>query len=109
VLVLDDGGLIEIVADSEPLIEARIPDPAVLARAAWLLGDRHVPVKILANRLRLRQSAEVEALLAALGAKLTPLVAPFEPDGLPVQQHDHAHHHHDGHAHHHHPHDHEHE
>jgi urease accessory protein len=100
-LVLDDGGLIEIVADSEALIEARIPDPVALARTAWLLGDRHVPVQVFANRLRLRRSADVEALLAGLGAKLTPLVAPFEPDGATVQPHDHGHHHHHGHEHHH--------
>src|ERR1700688_4969678 len=66
VLVLDDGGLIDIVADSEPLIEARIPDPPALARMTWRLGDRHVPVQIFANRLRLRPNAEVEALLAGV-------------------------------------------
>src|SRR5215467_11339300 len=52
VLVLDDGGLIDIVADAEELIEARIPDPVALARMTWRLGDRHVPVQILSNRLR---------------------------------------------------------
>lgn len=95
-LVLDDGGLIEIVADAEPLIEARIPDPAVLARTAWRLGDRHVPVQVFANRLRLRRDTDVEALLAGTGAKLTPLQAPFEPDGASVHGGDHAHHHHHG-------------
>jgi urease accessory protein len=101
-LVLDDGSLIDIVADSEALIEARIPDPAVLARTAWQLGNRHVPVQVFANRLRLRRNADVEALLAGLGVSLTPLVAPFSPDGATVQRDDHAHHHHEGHGHHHH-------
>jgi len=105
VLVLDDGGLIEIVADSEPLIEARIADPAAFARTTWQLGNRHVPVQIFANRLRLRRNAEAEALLAGVAAKLTPLLAPFEPDRASVHA-DHAHHHHD-HAHaHDHAHDH---
>ncbi len=109
-LVLDDGGLIDIVADQESLVEARIADPVALARLAWRLGDRHVPVQILANRVRLRRNAEAEAMLAGVATKLTPLSAPFEPD---VHASAHAHHHHDhDHAHshdHHHGHDHHHD
>lgn len=111
VLVLDDGSLIEVVADSEALVEARLPDPVALARMAWRLGDRHVPVQVFANRLRVRRSAEVEALLAGAAVKLTPLNAPFEPDNTSAgHAHDHHHHDHDhGHAHdHHHDHDHTH-
>ena len=104
-LVLDDGGLIDIVADQEALIEARIADPVVLARLAWRLGDSHVPVQILANRVRLRRDPQVEAMLAGITTKLTPLSAPFEPD---VRASDHAHHHHDHHGHDHHHHDHDH-
>jgi urease accessory protein len=107
VLVLDDGGLIEIVAETESLVEARIADPLALARLAWRLGDRHVPVQILANRVRLRRNPEVEALLGGIASKLTPLSAPFEPDvHATAHAHDHHHHGHD-HAHdHHHDHDH---
>jgi urease accessory protein len=110
-LVLDDGALIEVVADAEQLIEARIPDAAALARVAWRLGDRHVPVQLFANRLRIRRDAAVEALLAGVAAKLTPLTAPFEADGASVHAgHDHHHHDHDhGHTHdHHHDHGHDH-
>jgi len=108
VLVLDDGGLIEIVADAEPLIEARIADPAALARITWQLGNRHVPVQIFANRLRLRRNPEIEALLAGAAAKLTPLTAPFEPDRASAHA-DHAHHHDHAHDHHHHDHGHDHD
>jgi urease accessory protein len=120
-LVLDDGALIEIVADSEALIEARIPDAVALARLAWRLGDGHVPVQLFANRVRLRRNAEVEALLAGIAAKVMPLTAPFEPD-VRVSAHAHDHHHHDhdrdhahshdhhhDHGHHHHGHDHDHD
>src|SRR5262245_34162064 len=57
VLVLDDGGLVEVVTEAEPLLEARASDLAALARLAWYLGDRHVPVQILPNRIRLRPDA----------------------------------------------------
>src|SRR5262245_29250620 len=80
-LVLDGGGVVEIVAEAEPLIEARAPDLAALARLAWHLGDRHVPVQVLERRLRLRRDPAVEELLQSLGAKVTTIEAPFEPEG----------------------------
>ncbi len=117
-LVLDDGGLVEIVAEPEPLIEARANDLASLARLAWHLGDRHVPIQVLERRLRLKRDPATETLLESLGAKVTAIEAPFEPEGgaydAPAADHDHAHHGHDhehghGHDHHHgHAHDHAH-
>jgi urease accessory protein len=115
-LVLDDGSLVEIVAEPEPLIEVRAADLAVLARLAWHLGDRHVPVQILERRLRLARDPAIEALLQSLGAKAVAIEAPFEPEGGAYEaaqqhgHHDHGHHHHDhGHDHHHHDHDHHHD
>jgi urease accessory protein len=105
-LLLDDGGLVEVVAAPEPLIEARAADVAVLSRFAWHLGDRHVPIQVLPNRIRARRDAAVEELLKALGAKMTVLEAPFEPEGGAYESsHAHGHAHHDrDHAHDHHGH-----
>jgi urease accessory protein len=103
-LLLEDGGLIEVVAAAEPLIEARMADLAGLARLAWHLGDRHVPVQVLPNRIRAQREAAVEALLKSLGAKMTLIEAPFEPEGgayASSHAHDHARHDH-GHVHGHH-------
>jgi urease accessory protein len=97
-LVLDDGGLVEVVAAPEPLIEVRAGDVGALSRLAWHLGDRHVPVQVLPNRIRARRDVAIEALLTALGAKLTAIEAPFEPEGGAYalsHRHDHAHDHHD--------------
>lgn len=105
-MLLDDGGLVEVVAAPEPLIEARAADVAALSRLAWHLGDRHVPIQVLPNRIRARCDAAVEELLKMLGAKTTVLEAPFEPEGGAYKSshaHDHAHHDHD-HAHDHHGH-----
>ena len=44
-LLLDDGGLVEIVARPEMLIEIRADNVTMLARAAWLLGDHHIPAE----------------------------------------------------------------
>jgi urease accessory protein len=113
-LVLDDGGFVEIVAEPEPLIEARAADLPALARLAWHLGDRHVPVQVLERRLRLKPDPAIETLLQSLGAKVVTIDAPFEPEGGAYDPaaagHDHHHHdhdhHHDHHAHDHHAHDH---
>ncbi len=80
-LLLDNGGLVEVVAAPEPLIEARAADVAALSRLAWHLGDRHVPIQVLPNRIRAQRNAAVEALLTSLGAKVALIEAPFEPEG----------------------------
>jgi len=103
-LLLEDGGLVEVVAAPEPLIEARAADVAALARLAWHLGDRHVSVQVLPNRIRARRDEAIEALLKSLGAKVMLIEAPFEPEGGAYES-SHAH----GHAHHHHGHTHEHD
>jgi urease accessory protein len=99
ILVLEDGSLVEVVAAPEPLIEARAADVAALSRLAWHLGDRHVPVQVLPNRIRARLDAAIEALLKSLGAKVAMIEAPFEPEGGAYasshgHDHDHAHDHH---------------
>ena len=102
-LELDDGSLVEVVVAPEPLIEVRGNDLTHLARLAWHLGDRHVPVQILANRLRMRRDAALETMLGVLGARLTAIEAPFDPEGgayAAQASHDHGHHgHHHGHEH----------
>ena len=95
-LLLENGALVEVVAAPEPLVEARAVDLAELARLAWHLGDRHIPVQVLPNRIRARRDAALEALLKSLGAKVTVIEAPFEPEGgAYASSHDHGHAHHD--------------
>lgn len=103
-LELEDGTLVEVVAAPEPLIEARAADVSALARLAWHLGDRHVPVQVLPNRIRAQRDPAIETLLKSLGAKVLAIEAPFEPEGgayesTNVHDHDHGHDHHHNHAH----------
>ena len=107
-LELDDGSLVEVVVEPEPLVEIRGNDLTHLARLAWHLGDRHVPVQVLSNRLRVRRDAALEAMLQNLGARLTAIEAPFDPEGgAYASQPAHGHHREHGHDHDH-PHDHDH-
>ncbi|MDT2020097.1 urease accessory protein UreE [Methylocella sp. CPCC 101449] len=120
-LVLEDGRLVEIVAAPEELAEVRCGDARQLARVAYHLGNRHVNVEVLANRLRIRRDHVLEEMVRGLGAKVAHIEAPFEPDSGAYEaaeshghhvhghdhQHDHGHHH--GHDHKHdHAHDHDH-
>jgi urease accessory protein len=99
VLELDNGHVLEVVAAAEQVLEARLTDVSALARLAWQLGDRHVPVQILANRIRVRREPAVEALLSSLGAKMTMIEAPFEPEGGAYESSPHAHRHRHAHPH----------
>jgi urease accessory protein len=123
-LRLEDGRLVEVVAEPEPLAEIRAADPLALTRVAWHFGNRHLPTEILPKALRIRRDPVIEAMAEGLGARGIALEAPFNPEGgayakaeggMPDahhQGHDHAHHDHDHgehHAHdHHHDHDHDH-
>lgn len=89
-LALDDGRLVEVVADVEPVIEVRAKDFAPVARLVLALGNRHMPVQILANRVRLQKRPETEGLMAEHGLKGIEMAAPFEPDDGP-RGHDHGH------------------
>ena len=115
-LVLDDGNLVEVVADVEPVLEVREKDFAKAGSLLLALGNRHVPVQILANRLRMLPHPELAELLRDRGFAPAMVMAPFEPDDGSAHGHDHAHHHHDHghdhghrHGHEHHGHDHGHD
>jgi urease accessory protein len=90
-LVLDDGRLIEVVAAPEPLIEIRGSDPQHLVRVGWHLGNRHLPTQIMPRGLRIRRDHVIEAMVKGLGARVTEIEAPFDPEGGAYAGHGHGH------------------
>jgi urease accessory protein len=120
-LRLEDGRVVEVVAEPEPLAEIRAADPLALIRVAWHFGNRHLPTEITPKALRIRRDPVIEAMAEGLGARVIALEAPFNPEGGAYVKaeggaeshghgHDHGHgpghdHDHDhGHAHNHHDH-----
>ena len=77
---LEDGGLIEVVAAPEPLIEIMGADPLHLVRLAWHLGNRHLAVQIAGERLRVRADHVIAEMVTGLGGKIIDLQAPFDPE-----------------------------
>ncbi|MGA8653838.1 MAG: urease accessory protein UreE [Xanthobacteraceae bacterium] len=89
-LVLDDGGIVRVVGRPEPLIEISAADSHELARLAWHIGNRHVDVQIAGDRLRIRRDHVIEDMLRGLGARLSPMEAPFDPEHGAYGQHQHG-------------------
>lgn len=75
-----DGRVFEVIAASESLLHAQCANAAELAKAAYLLGSRHVPVQVGDGFLRLAAGHGLEETLNRLGAKVTHVDAPFEPE-----------------------------
>jgi urease accessory protein len=98
-LVLEDQRLVEIVAAPEALTEIICARPEDLARMAWHLGNRHLPVEIWGKKLRIRRDPVIAEMLLGLGVRQVDIEAPFEPEGGAYSNLDYHHHNHDGHGH----------
>jgi urease accessory protein len=96
-LVLEEGAIVRVEGRPEALIEISADSPSALARLAWHLGNRHTDVQVAGERLRIRRDHVLEDMLTRLGARLTRVEAPFEPESgaYDGQHHAHGHHHHD--------------
>ena len=76
-LEAEDGSLVIIEAADEPLL--RVSGDVV--RLAWHIGNRHTPCQILDDGLLIRDDHVLAEMLRGLGATLTPVHAPFTPEG----------------------------
>lgn len=97
-LALDDGRIVLVAGAPEALVEIAAGSGLDCARLAWHLGNRHTDVQIVGDRLRIRRDHVLEDMLRGLGARLTLVDAPFDPEqGAPHGHHaDHRHGHHHG-------------
>ncbi|MEP2781384.1 MAG: urease accessory protein UreE [Pseudoruegeria sp.] len=78
VFVLEGGQSIRVKSADEALIEVR---GAELARLAWHVGNRHTPCQISSDRLWIQQDHVLKAMLEQLGASVTDVTRPFNPEG----------------------------
>ena len=84
-LAAEDGNaVVEILAAPEKLIEVTASDPLLFARAAYHLGNRHVPVQIIAEdgggRLRFQTDHVLAEMARGLGCVVGETEAPFQPE-----------------------------
>ncbi len=98
-LVAENGStVVEILAAQEELIEAVADSPQLFARAAYHLGNRHVPVQILptdnGGKLRFQTDHVLADMVRGLGCTVTETEAPFQPESGAYGSH--GGHHHQG-------------
>jgi urease accessory protein len=94
--VLQDGDLltsptgeqVRIIAKPEPVLTVTATHPHDLLRAAYHLGNRHVPLEIQPSYLRLAPDPVLAHLLEHLGLNVVAAIHPFVPEvGAYVHQH----------------------
>lgn len=80
-LLVTDGGLfVEVLAAAESVLQVRADDRHALMRAAYHLGNRHTPVEIGVDYLRLEFDPVLADMLTRLGVSVERADLPFEPE-----------------------------
>jgi urease accessory protein len=92
-LLASDGRVVEVVSQTEEVLHVECANATALARAAYHLGNRHVPVQVGDGFLRIATDHVLAEMLKGLGATLTPMRAPFEPEAGAYGAHHGGHHH----------------
>ena len=103
--LVTEEGIVRVRARPEPLLEIHAHDESELIRIAWHLGNRHLPVQLLGDRIRIRADHVIQAMVEGLGGHAEEIDAPFDPEAGAYaaggghhhadDEHDHPH---DGHA-----------
>ena len=102
-LVCDDGSLVAVRAAPQAVLAVTLRScgtPLDLLRAAYHLGNRHVPLQVAPDRLQFEPDHVLKEMLERMGLVVTEAEAAFEPeagayDGAHGHAHAHAHGDHD--------------
>lgn len=94
-LLLEDGRRVRVTAAKEALAEITTVSAADLVRVAWHLGNRHLPVMLLSDRILIRRDHVIEDMVRLLGASVTTVEGAFDPEDGAYAGAGHHHHHSD--------------
>lgn len=104
-LEADDGSVVAVHALPETVSRVASDDLLLLCRAAYHLGNRHMPVQIAPGELRYHHDHVLDDMLRHLGLEPEMAQLPFEPEsgaygsGHSFASHPHHHGHSRGHGH----------
>ena len=103
VLVAEDGSLVRVIAAPQPVLRitncAEHGTPFDLVRAAYHLGNRHVPIELKPDHLKIEPDHVLADLLRAMHLIVHAETSAFEPEGGAYSTQGHAHDHAHGHEH----------
>jgi urease accessory protein len=99
----EDGRLIRVEAAPEAVVHITCGGAAALARAAYHLGNRHVPIELQPDHLKIEPDHVLADMLRAMHLIVNEVLDPFEPESGAYGDHGGGHHH-PSHAHPHHAH-----
>jgi urease accessory protein len=103
VLVAEDGSMVRVLAAPQAVLRiSACPthgSPFDLTRAAYHLGNRHVPIELKPDHLKIEPDHVLADLLRAMHLIVNTVDEAFEPEGGAYSAATHAGHHHGGHAH----------
>lgn len=90
-----DGTVIEVVSAAETVSSIICDDATLLARAAYHLGNRHIPLQVENGWLRYQHDHVLDDMLKQMGLEVKVEQAAFEPEAGAYQQaangHNHSH------------------
>jgi urease accessory protein len=98
---LEDGGLVQVKAAAQPLLEITAENPLRLLRLAWHIGNRHTPAEITADAIYIERDHVLAEMVRGQGGLAREVERPFQPE-RGAYEHDCGHDHGHGHHHHHH-------
>lgn len=75
-----DGRRVYVRAAAETVSTASSTEPVLLLRAAYHLGNRHVPLQIALHWLRYCHDHVLDAMVRQLGLSVSVEQAPFQPE-----------------------------
>lgn len=79
-LQAQDGRIVRVCARPETLLHVTCANPFELTRAAYHLGNRHVALQLGDGWLRLPDDYVLKAMLEQLGACVSLIEAPYQPE-----------------------------
>jgi urease accessory protein len=90
-----EAGVVRVCAQAESLMEIHAHEDGELIRIAWHLGNRHLPVQLLGDRIRIRADHVIGDMIEGLGGHVDLIEAPFDPEAGAYAAGGHHHHHDD--------------
>ena len=91
-----DGELFRVVPAPEKLSQVTTDDGFLLLRAAYHLGNRHVPLAVTPEALFYQKDHVLDDMVKGLGLSVATVEVPFQPEGGAYGDHPHSggrHHH----------------